>query len=260
MEHESSLGSQTDYLDNIIKDHLEKKSSMSLADYQVGFADLVAGHAAVANILMRLLGHLALDRDVQDLIAEEARNVVNSSCDIENNKRTSESNDASCNSNEKYITLSHKPNLPMTEAATYEALRLASSPIVPHVANEDTTVDNYHIPKGTIILFNNYYLNLCEDMWDCPEQFKPQRFLRKTNDGGQRVELPAHFKPFSQGRRSCLGFKMVETTTIVLVANLCMNFIIKPVDKELTRKLICPKGSIALDPHKQCFELELIPR
>lgn len=228
-----------DYLDTIIAEHLSEVTSMSLADYKVGFADLLAGHAAVANILIRLLGHLALDETIQEMICKEAERA-----DIYN--------------------LTHKPSLPMTEAAMQEALRIASSPIVPHVAREDTCIDKFYVPQGTMVLFNNYHLNLSETLWDKPYDFNPMRFLETcSSNTGQttfKLNVPKHFMPFSVGMRQCLGYKMVETTTIVAVANLCRKYIIKPTDEALVRRLLAPKGSIALNPDSECFGLKLYPR
>lgn len=228
-----------DYLDSLILEHLARVTSMSLADYKVGFADLLAGHAAVANILTRLLGHLALDQDIQDMICEEVNQT-----DLYN--------------------LNFKPSLPITEAAMQEALRIASSPIVPHVAREDTSIDKFFVPNGTMVLFNIHHLNLSENLWSNPYKFDPTRFL-KTCDNGvggvtYKLDIPKHFMPFSVGMRQCLGHKMVETTTIVAVANLCRKYIIKADNEDLVRKLLTPKGSIALDPDSKCFELELYPR
>ena len=63
---ESLLDDDFDYLDTIVIEYLAKEASMSLADYKVGFADLLAGHAAVTNILLRCLGFLSLDINTQE--------------------------------------------------------------------------------------------------------------------------------------------------------------------------------------------------
>lgn len=228
-----------DYLDSIIEELITGDTSMSLADYKVGFADLLAGHAAVANILMKLLGHLALCPEAQNLVHEEA-------------KRT------------KVSDLDHQPQLPIAEAALQEALRLASSPIVPHVARKDTSIGDYYVPKGSAVLFNCYNLNLSEDMWHNPRSFDPTRFLEVSlNDLGERsykLNIPKHFMPFSVGLRQCLGFRMVEAITIVAVSNICGRFRIEANKEDLVKKLLEPKGTVALSPLAECFELKLFPR
>lgn len=232
MEPDSIEG---DYLDSLIEKYLAKKNPMTLVDYRVGFADLLAGHAAVANILIRLLGHLALDEKIQDMIYEEAKNI-----DISN--------------------LNYKPSLPITEAAMQEALRIASSPIVPHVAREDTSIGDFFVPEGTMVLFNIHHLNLSEHLWTRPYEFDPTRFLTTCDNGGKLLHIPKYFIPFSTGMRKCLGQKMVESTTIVMTANICRRFRIKATDEMLVKKLLTPKGSIALNPEAECYDLKLYPR
>lgn len=228
-----------DYLDSIIIEQIAGVTSMSLDDYKVGFADLLAGHGAVANILMKLLGHLALNPAAQEMLYEEARQ-------------------------EDLSNLDHRPNLPVAEAALREALRLASSPIVPHVAREDTSLSEYYVPKGSAVLFNCYNVNLSDELWDRPREFDPTRFLKSSiNDDGQRIyklSIPKYFTPFSIGLRTCLGSRMVEAISIVAAANICGKFRIKTDNEVLTRKLLEPKGTVALDPEAECFNLHLYPR
>lgn len=89
--------------------------------YEIG--DLIGGHSAVGNLLTRLIGFVALNDSVQKELYLEAVNTL---------KRKS---DKSC-----LITLEDRPFMPLTEASILETLRIASSPIVPHVNREDTTL------------------------------------------------------------------------------------------------------------------------
>lgn len=249
---DSTANNQTivkDYLDSIICDYLDKNSIMSLADFKVGFADLLAGHAAVSNILLRCLGHLSLDTSIQELIFDEVKN-------IQRLKHLSGDD-----FKRETIKLSDRIALPTAKAVMHEALRIGASPLVPHVAIQDTIVNNYHVPKGTTILFNVYNLNLSPEFWHEPRKFNPRRFLKfdletKTN----KLSLPSNFNPFSVGLRTCLGRKMVESITVTAIANLCKNFVITSSDVELTQKLLAPLGTIALDPDAPCYHLNLQPR
>ena len=53
------------------------------------------------------------------------------------------------------------------------------------------------------------------DYWEEPEAFQPERFLR---DG--KFVKPTHFQPFSMGRRSCMGYKLIENMMAFLLANI----------------------------------------
>lgn len=238
-QHKPLEEEDDDYLDSIIKEQILGITSMSLDDYKVGFADLLAGHAAVTNILMRLLGHLSLDDAMQDMIYEEARRA-------------------------RLDSLDQAPPLPVAEASLQEALRLASSPIVPHVAREDTSIGDYYVPKGSSVLFNCYNVNLSPSLWSKPREYNPRRFLESSlNEAGEtshKLNLPKFFMPFSVGQRQCLGYKMVESIAVLAVASICLRYKIKPNDEELVKKLLEPKGSIALNPMCECFELKLYTR
>ena len=59
----------------------------------------------------------------------------------------------------------------------------------------DSVLAGFSIPATTHILPNLYALNMCPDLWENPEQFMPERFLR---DG--LVHKPDYFIPFSVGK------------------------------------------------------------
>lgn len=228
-----------DYLDKIIVEQLTRQTIMTAADYKVGFSDLLAGHSAVANILMKLLGHLALEPEAQDLLHEEAVS-----------KRKSELG---------------RTSLPVAEAALLEALRFASSPIVPHVAREDTSIGDYFVPKGSNILFNHYHINMSAEYWDEPSKFNIKRFLSEEIDPitglkSYKLEQPKFFNPFSIGLRQCLGFRMVENISTIAASMICGRYRFKANDEDLVRDLLKPRGSVALSPFKQCYILRLTPR
>lgn len=90
--------------------------------FEIG--DLIGGQSAVGNLLMRLLGHVAVNEDIQDELFSEAKKVQEQlQIDI--------------------INLDHRSFLPLHEASVFETLRIASSPIVPHVATQDTTIQGW---------------------------------------------------------------------------------------------------------------------
>ena len=112
-------------------------------------------------------------------------------------------------------------------------------------------------------MFNTYNLNLSEELWSKPLEFDPTRFLKETHDdvgGRYKLELPKHFMPFSVGMRQCMGSRMVENISIVAVSHICRDFIIKADDESLVKRLLRPKGNLAIDPTQKCFHLQLLSR
>ncbi|XP_048140591.1 trimethyltridecatetraene synthase-like [Rhodamnia argentea] len=114
-------------------------------------------------------------------------------------------------------------SLPYIDAITKEAMRLhpRSPMLVPRMAREDCKIDGYDIPKGTQVLVHVWSIARDPEIWDAPNEFRPERFLGQDIDvKGQSFEL----LPFGSGRRMCpgysLGLKVIQTT----LANLLHGF------------------------------------
>lgn len=97
---------------------------------------------------------------------------------------------------------------------------------------------------------NNYDLSMSEKLWDEPELFKPERFIV-----GGRLIKPEHFLPFGGGRRSCMGYKMVQLVSFGILSGLLQNFCIRPVDSQVYK---VPVGSLALP--KKSFSFRFVRR
>jgi len=88
-------------------------------------------------------------------------------------------------------------------------------------------------------MFNNYALHFSPELWDQPEQFMPERFI--NNDG--RISKPVYFVPFSTGKRSCLGQRILMNLSLKIVANLCQNF---DIDTDPSENYNFPKGVLSV--------------
>ncbi|RWS29934.1 ecdysone biosynthesis protein-like protein, partial [Leptotrombidium deliense] len=233
-----------DFLDTVLDHHINNPKAFDWTTCHFEIGDLLGGHSAVGNLLMRLLGHLAVDEKAQEMILDEARAALNSQ-------------------SEKCVRLCHRPKMPFTEASIMETLRIASSPIVPHIATEDTKLQEYDVDKGTMILFNSYHLNTSTDYWEEPQAFNPKRFLvvDENDSNSYRINKPEIYFPFSFGKRACLGYKMVSVITFAAVANIVLNFVISASleDQIKIKEQLRAKGSLALH-FDQCFDVILTAR
>ena len=84
-------------------------------------------------------------------------------------------------------------------------------------------IDGYIIPKDTHVIPLLYAMHMDPKVWDEPEKFVPERFLK---DG--KVHKPSHFMPFGSGQRMCLGDKLAEMELQLFFSSLMHVFDIKP--------------------------------
>ena len=151
----------------------------------------------------------------------------------------------------------------------------------------------YHVEQGTVIFINNHELSMSESLWSNPEAYKPSRFLEdnvkmdreledsennntttihyqssnirstpnQTNTFSKTFKKPAHFSPFSMGRRSCMGYKIVQNVSYSIVATLLQHFTFDTLSEEDKLTAQNPEikmGMLALAPEP--FHLRLTKR
>ncbi|KAJ9587320.1 hypothetical protein L9F63_019147 [Diploptera punctata] len=213
---------EEDYVDALISHVREAKQPIMNWDTAMfALEDIVGGHSAVANFLIKILAYIVTKPEVQRQIQMEVDAATGAG--------------GACG---RPVGLPDRTAMPYTEAVILESIRLISSPIVPHVANQDSSIAGYGVEKDTLIFLNNYELNMSPKLWNDPESFSPERFLV---DG--RIVKPEHFLPFGGGRRSCMGYKMVQLLTFITLATLLQNYNILPVQGHSYN---VPIGNLAL--------------
>jgi len=95
--------------------------------------------------------------------------------------------------------------------------------LVPHQSMEDCTVEEFFIPKNSMIIVNAWAIMRDPNYWTDPEKFWPERFEGNNIDvGGHDFQLI----PFSSGRRGCPGLQLGLTMVHLVVAQLvhCFDF------------------------------------
>ncbi|EDV52846.2 cytochrome P450 307a1 [Drosophila erecta] len=145
-----------DFTDALLKSLTEDKN-VSRNTIIFMLEDFIGGHSAVGNLVMLALAYIAKNPTIGLHIRNEVDTVSTKGI--------------------KKISLYDMNVMPYTMASILEVLRYSSSPIVPHVAMEDTVIKGYGVTKGTVVFINNYVLNMNESYWNHPEQFDPERFL-----------------------------------------------------------------------------------
>ncbi|KAK1440223.1 hypothetical protein QVD17_06048 [Tagetes erecta] len=92
--------------------------------------------------------------------------------------------------------------MPYLLAVFHETLRKHSPvPLIPlrHV-HENIEIGGYHVPSGTELAINIYGCNMEREVWDDPEEWKPERFVAEN----EQIDLHSTMA-FGGGKRVCAG-------------------------------------------------------
>ncbi|KAE8693662.1 Cytochrome P450 78A6 [Hibiscus syriacus] len=172
------------------------------------------GTDTVAVVVEWILARIVLHPDVQSRVHEELDMVVGRSRAVDESDLT---------------------NMVYLPAVIKEVLRLhPPGPLLSwaRLAITDTTVDGYHVPKGTTAMVNMWAITRDPQEWADPLEFMPYRFVTKEGE----VEFSVlgsdlRFAPFGSGRRICPGKNLGLTTVSFWVASLLHEFEWLPSDQ-----------------------------
>lgn len=99
---------------------------------------------------------------------------------------------------------------------------------MPREADEDVIVQSYLIPAGTVVMANLWAVHMDPDLWEAPEEFRPERFL--TKDGSRLIDKPEWLIPFSSGKRMCPAENLANLEVFLYLARLLQKFTVLPED------------------------------
>merc|ERR1719233_109554 len=114
--------------------------------------------------------------------------------------------------------------LPLLRATILEVQRLRPvTPLgVPHGTVNVTKVGSWSLPAGTMVLPLHWAINRDPDLWEHPEEFRPDRFL---DESGALLEN-RNLHPFQVGKRRCIGEDLGKALTLLMLANILSKFTI----------------------------------
>lgn len=159
---------------------------------------IVAGHETVASALGWAWGLIAAHPNVGDRIAEEADAVAPS----------------------RPLSFADYRELTYTRAVIDETLRLYPPAwLITRSAIGSDVIDDVSVPAGSLIIMSPWLLHRHPQLWEGPEEFRPERFL-----GG--VERFAHI-PFGAGPRLCIGRDFSYVESVMMVAELARRFTVR---------------------------------
>ncbi|KAL3537353.1 hypothetical protein ACH5RR_000719 [Cinchona calisaya] len=117
--------------------------------------------------------------------------------------------------NSRLVEESDIPKLPYFQAVMKEILRLhPTATIITRQSREHCKIHGYDVPKKTSVLINLYAVMRDPQVWNDPNEFKPERFLvcKEREDSlyqEKEIEvLLSNFFTFGGGRRRCIGMML----------------------------------------------------
>ena len=122
----------------------------------------------------------------------------------------------------RHPEMADQAHMPYTNAVIHEVQRFGDIvPVnLPRITSHDIEVQDFLIPKGTILLPNMSSMLKDESVWEKPLRFHPEHFL----DAQGHFVKPEAFMPFSAGRRSCLGEALARMELFLFFTCLLQRF------------------------------------
>ncbi|XP_066450106.1 25-hydroxyvitamin D-1 alpha hydroxylase, mitochondrial [Eleutherodactylus coqui] len=138
--------------------------------------------------------------------------------------------------------------MPLMKAVVKEVLRLY--PVIPGnarvISDKDIQVGEYIIPKKTLITLCHYATSRDEKYFSNPNEFKPERWLKKDESHHPYASIP-----FGFGKRSCVGRRIAELEVYLALSRILTHFEVRPENPEclvkpMTRTILVPGKEINL--------------
>ena len=112
------------------------------------------------------------------------------------------------------LSADHIEQLTVTRQVLQEAMRLyPPAPVVVRAATQYVEIGEHQIAKGSAIYVPVYALHRRRELWDAPDEFRPERFGVDESRGRHRYA----YLPFGAGPRICIGmgFAMTEAAVVL---------------------------------------------
>ncbi len=113
------------------------------------------------------------------------------------------------------LSVDHIGELTFTRQVLQEAMRLyPPAPVIVRAATEDIAIGEHQISKDSAIYVPVYALHRRPELWDVPDEFRPERFGVDESRGRHRYA----YLPFGAGPRICIGMSFAMTEAALVLA------------------------------------------
>lgn len=139
--------------------------------------------------------------------------------------------------------INDEARLPYVRALIKEVFRWKSiAPLgLPHRISVDDEFQGYHIPKDSIVIYNNWAMSQDEEVFEDPKEFKPERYLDQTEQVDicpESTHNSGHTS-FGYGRRRCVGLHVAKNALFTTISTLLWTFDITHA-KDANGRIIAP--------------------
>ena len=208
---EKEVKTRPDFIDILLTSQDASGETLSDSDIMSEMNTfLFEGHDTTASGVSWVLYMMGLHPNIQSQCREEIRSVLG---------------------DRQRVEWDDLDSLKFTSLCIKESMRLFPPvPFINRALNEDLKVDDYVIPKGTLINIPIILLHRHPKYWDNPNKFDPSRFTEEKPGGSNFSYIP-----FSAGHRNCIGQKFALTEELIVVARVIHSFELESVPNEAKR-------------------------
>ncbi|XP_055948406.1 cytochrome P450 3A41-like [Argiope bruennichi] len=143
-------------------------------------------------------------------------------------------------------------NFQLMERFFLEAMRFYPPAInfIIRLSVSDVDYGYVRIPKGMEINIPVEYIHHSEEFWEQPEEFNPDRFL----PGSAAKRQSCSYMAFGTGPRSCIGQRLVNITSKIILAKILHKFTVEPAESHEQMKSVVKVFTMV--PEKVCVKLK----
>uniref|UniRef100_A0A8C1W7J2 unspecific monooxygenase n=1 Tax=Cyprinus carpio TaxID=7962 RepID=A0A8C1W7J2_CYPCA len=241
-EHNKESNGRVDFLQLMLQNQIpgdyfgdtDEQPAKGLTDHEIlsqSFIFILGGYETTSTTLTFLLYNLATNPDCLEKLVEE----------IDTNFPP-----------DTPITYDALMKMDYLEMAINESMRLLpTAPRLERVCKKTVELNGVTIPKDTLVAIPTYVLYRDPQLWDSPDEFRPERFSPES-----KSEINQYiFMPFGLGPRNCIGMRFALMIMKILVVKLLQNFSV-----ETCKETQIPLELNALFQPKVPITLKFIPR
>ncbi|TSK31292.1 Protein sidekick-1 [Bagarius yarrelli] len=239
-QHDTNENRRVDFLQLMIQSQIsdeqaeksDNQPSKGLTDHEIlsqSFIFILGGYDTTSTTLTYLLYNLAINPDCMSKLVEEID--TNFPLDVP-------------------VTYDALMKFEYLDMVINESMRLLpTAPRLERLCKKTIELNGIAIPKNTLVGIPTYVLQRDPQIWESPEEFKPERFSPENQIS------PYTFMPFGLGPRNCVGMRFALLIMKLVVVKLLQNFSV-----ETGKETQIPIQLNALFQPKVPVTLKLIPR